>query len=134
MDQCGKQLPELEAIKSRGWNLMRAEAQGTGAAGKQYKYDHDLRLSCLRDWTTWLSNPYDEQRGLSGVPLERRGRHYWLSSIFDDEFPLPALDKWPKWTRIELIGMYLSRYGKRPESKAMPMKVEPSVASGTTGK
>ncbi len=68
------------------------------------------------------------------VPLERRGRHYWVSSIFDDEFPLPALDKWPKWTRIELIGMYLSRYGRRPESKAMPMKVEPSVAPGTTGK
>ena len=70
-----KQLPELEAIKARGWNLMRAEAQGTGAAGKQYKYDHDLRLSCLRDWAIWLSNPYDDQRGLSGVPLERRGRH-----------------------------------------------------------
>ena len=55
-----------------------------------------------------------------------------FASVLSDEFVVPPLDQWPKWTRPDLLSMYMSRFGLRPEPKSRPAKVEPSVASGTT--
>ena len=81
LSECAKLLPECEVVKSLGWNLRRAEEPSSGEAGKDYKFDRDRRLIGLREWSTWLSNPYDEQLGLHDVPVERRGRFYTFSTI-----------------------------------------------------
>ena len=130
--QCAQLLPELEPIKIAGWNIRRAEEPSVGDKGKAAKYDRDMRLKGLKTWAAWLSNPYDELHGLNTLPAERRGRKYTFATILSDEFIVPPLDQWPKWTRPELMSMYMSRFGIRPEPKSRPAKVEPFVASGTT--
>ena len=76
LDHCARFWPEMEAINTCGWNLKRAEEASVGELGVDCKPDRDQRLACLRDWKSWVSKPYDEQRGASEVPFDRRGRCY----------------------------------------------------------
>ena len=65
--------------------------------------------------------------------LEKTTQVYNFSDVQNDEFVVPPLGRWPGWTRPNLISMYMTRFGIRPEPKARPMKVETSVASGVAG-
>ena len=132
LQQCSQLLPELEPIKIAGWNIRRAEEPSVGEKGEDTKFDRDMRLKGLKTWAAWVNSPYDELHGLNALPQERRGRKYTFASILPDEFIVPPLDQWPEWTRPDLLSMYMSRFGLRPEPKSRPAKVEPSVASGTT--
>ena len=89
--------------KMSGWNLHKAEIPSVGEAGRDAKFEFGS------------------------------GRFYKFSDIQNDEFVVPPLDRWPGWTRPNLISMYMTRFGIRPEPKARPMKVETSVASGAAG-
>ena len=134
LQQCAQILPELEPIKIAGWNIRKAEDPSVGDKGKAAKYDRDMRLKGLKTWAAWLNSPYDELHGLNSLPSDRRGRKYTFANIPSDEFIVPPLDQWPKWTRPDLLSMFMSRFSVRPEPKSRPAKVEPFVASGTAGK
>ena len=134
LQQCANLLPELEPIKIAGWNIRKAEDPSVGDKGKEAKFDRDMRLKGLKTWAAWLSSPYDELHGLNSLAIDRRGRRYTFTSTPSDEFAVPPFDQWPKWARPDLLSMFMSRFGIRPEPKSRPAKVEPFVASGTAGK
>jgi len=130
MQHCDEKLPELKSIKEHGWNVFFAEAldpQGDLASHR------DKRLIAMREWHQWANSPYDEQRGLSGLPQDRRGRKYRLSVNNADEFPTPHPNYWPSWSKPSYLQYFASNHSRTIAPKSMPKKAEPVVASGAQG-
>ena len=125
-DRCAKGLPVLEAIKENGWNVFLAESVDPKGV---YANHRESRLTCLREWTTWVNNPYDEQRGASGMPEDRRGKRYTFDNQGRDEFPTPRRARWPQWTIPGYLNYYDQKYGVNVNTAAAPQKVEPISAS-----
>ena len=109
-EKCAKCLPVLEAIKENGWNVLLAESVDPKGS---YAHHRDARLQCLREWASWVNNPYDEQRGASRVPEERRGKCYTFTNQGEDEFPTPPRARWPQWTIPGYLSYYEQKYGAR---------------------
>ena len=129
-DRCAKGLPVLEAIKENGWNVLLAESVDPKGS---YANHRESRLLCLREWASWVNNPYDEQRGASRVPEERRGKCYTFTNQGRDEFPTPPRARWPQWTIPGYLNYYEQKYGTGVNTAAAPQKVEPMSAPGASG-
>ena len=129
-DRCAKGLPALEAIKENGWNVFLAESVDPKGV---YANHRESRLTCLREWATWVNNPYDEQRGASGMPEDRRGKRYTFDDQGRDEFPTPPRARWPQWTIPGYLNYYDQKYGVNVNTATAPQKVEPMSATGTSG-
>ena len=129
-EKCAKCLPVLEAIKENGWNVLLAESVDPKGS---YAHHRDARLFCLREWASWVNNPYDEQRGASRVPEERRGKCYTFANQAEDEFPTPPRARWPQWTIPGYLNYYEQKYGAGANTATGPQKVEPMSAPGASG-
>ena len=127
--ECAQKLPVLEAIKENGWNVFYAEA--VDPSGGNYKHHRDRRLDCLREWSTWINNPYDEQRGTMHVPQERRGRCYQFSEEKDDEYRTPNHVRWPSWTQPIYLDRYIQKYVGG--TSTVPPRIDPRIAPGAEG-
>ena len=66
----------------------------------------------MREWHQWANSPYDEQRGLSDLPQDRRGRKYRLSANNADEFPTPHPNYWPNWSKPSYLQYYMSNHSR----------------------